>query len=116
MILWIDAQLPPSLAPWLTETFGIQAQLMRFLGLRDAGDVQIFEAARQVNDAVIMSKDSDFVEMMLNRGAPPRLIWVTCGNLTNRRLRYILTRVFPDALHLLQTGELIVEIGDIDQS
>ena len=50
VILWIDAQLPPSLAPWLTETFGVQAQSMRFLGLRDADDVQIFELARQAGD------------------------------------------------------------------
>lgn len=43
---------------------------------------------------------------------PPRLIWVTCGNLTNRRLREVFGRVFPEALQHLQAGEAIVEIGD----
>ncbi|MCP5225668.1 MAG: DUF5615 family PIN-like protein [Thauera sp.] len=43
MIFWVDAQLPPSLAPWLTERFGVEASSMRFLGLRDAEDLEIFE-------------------------------------------------------------------------
>ena len=46
MIFWVDAQLPPSLAPWLTERFGVQAQSMRFLGLQAAEDADIFERAR----------------------------------------------------------------------
>lgn len=43
MIFWVDAQLPPRLAPWLTERFGVEASSMRFLGLRDAEDLEIFE-------------------------------------------------------------------------
>jgi predicted nuclease of predicted toxin-antitoxin system len=43
VIFWVDAQLPPSLAPWLTERFGVEASSMRFLGLRDAEDLEIFE-------------------------------------------------------------------------
>ena len=34
--LWIDAQLSPSLAPWIEETFGIPAFFVSRLGLRDA--------------------------------------------------------------------------------
>lgn len=113
MIFWIDAQLPPSLAPWLAETFGVSAQSMRFLGLRDATDLHIFQLARQQGEVVIVSKDNDFVEMILQRGIPPQLLWVTCGNLTNRRLREIFTCLFPDAVRLLQLGNPIVEIGDI---
>jgi len=36
MNFWIDAQLPPILASWLTETFGLSATSLRDLGLRDA--------------------------------------------------------------------------------
>jgi predicted nuclease of predicted toxin-antitoxin system len=112
MIFWVDAQLPPSLAPWLTEMFGASAQSMRLLGLRDAEDLQIFEAAKQAGDTVIISKDSDFIELIVQRGVPPRLLWVTCGNLTNRRLREVFLKLFPEALRLLTNGESIVEIGD----
>jgi predicted nuclease of predicted toxin-antitoxin system len=46
MNFWIDAQLPPSLAFWLTATFGVTAMALRDLELRDAGDLDIFNAAR----------------------------------------------------------------------
>lgn len=112
MIFWVDAQLPPSLAPWLNETFAVEAKSLRFLGLRDAEDGHIFTIAKQANDVVIISKDSDFVELVLQQGTPPQLLWVTCGNLTNRRLRSVFTQLFPSALQMLQAGEDIVEIGD----
>jgi predicted nuclease of predicted toxin-antitoxin system len=102
MIFWIDAQLPPRLANWLVETFNVKAYSLRDLNLRDAEDEQIFQEARQQN-VVIISKDSDFVEMVLRLGSPPQLLWVTCGNVTNRRLQSLLLQVFPHAQKLLST-------------
>lgn len=59
MKLWIDAQLSPALAQWITDHFeGIEAIAVRELGLRDAEDAEIFEAARQAR-VIVMSKDSD---------------------------------------------------------
>lgn len=63
MNIWVDAQLPPTLANWLTNTFSLTASSLRELGLRDARDVDIFEAARLAK-AVIMTKDSDFVGLV----------------------------------------------------
>ncbi len=54
MIIWIDAQLPPTLAAWMVEKFGVNAISLKELGLRDAKDLEIFEAARQDN-LVIMT-------------------------------------------------------------
>lgn len=62
---------------------------------------------------MLVSKDSDFIELILRRGIPPRLLWVTCGNLTNRRLRELFSSVFEQSVQLLQAGENIVEIGDM---
>jgi predicted nuclease of predicted toxin-antitoxin system len=112
LIFWVDAQLPPALAPWLTETFGVAAKSARFLGLADAEDEHIFSLARESGNVVIVSKDSDFVEMALRSGPPPKILWVTCGNLTNRRLQMVFAQTFPDAMKLLDAGETIVEIGD----
>jgi predicted nuclease of predicted toxin-antitoxin system len=47
VILWLDAQLPPLLAPWLSEQFAIRAYVLRDLGLRDATDAEIFQSARE---------------------------------------------------------------------
>jgi predicted nuclease of predicted toxin-antitoxin system len=109
MTIWIDAQLPPQLASWLNSAFGLQARPVRDLGLREAEDEPIFMAARQ-EGVVVMTKDSDF-ELLLSRfGPPPQVIWITCGNTSNHRLREILTGSLPDALRLLEAGEPIVEI------
>jgi predicted nuclease of predicted toxin-antitoxin system len=110
MNIWIDAQLPPTLAAWLTETFGVEAVSLRDLGLRDAQDIEIFKAAR-TEGTIIMTKDSDFVDLVTRLGTPPQILWITCGNVTNRSLRQLLTPTFPDALQLLQTGERVVEIS-----
>lgn len=72
MILWLDAQLPPGLAQWLSKAFAVTAVAVRDLGLRNAEDRQIFEAARQVG-ANLVSKDSDFVDLVQRLGPPPAL-------------------------------------------
>jgi predicted nuclease of predicted toxin-antitoxin system len=115
MIYWLDAQLPPQLASWLNQTFKVEAHSLCDLGLRDAEDEQIFHQARH-QGTVIISKDSDFVEMVLRLGPPPQLLWVTCGNVTNRRLQNLLTQVFPRAQELLASGEAIVEIAGLEAS
>jgi len=58
VIAWIDAQLPPALAPWLGRRFGLQAVAVRDLNLRDADDPAIFDAARKAG-AVVLTKDND---------------------------------------------------------
>jgi predicted nuclease of predicted toxin-antitoxin system len=110
MKLWLDAQLPPLLAAWINQQgFGVQASAVRELGLRDATDPEIFQAARTV-DAVVMTKDRDFVHLLDRHGAPPQVIWMRMGNYSNSALQQILDRTLPQALVLLQSGEPWVEI------
>jgi predicted nuclease of predicted toxin-antitoxin system len=111
LIAWVDAQLSPALAPWLAENFEISAYSARFLGLRDAKDPEIFSAAREAG-AVVLTKDHDFVLLVERLGPPPQVVWITCGNTSNARLRQVLTDRFPKALELLRRGEPIVEISD----
>ncbi len=110
MKFWVDAQLPPLLAEWLSKNHGVEALSLRDIGLRDATDDEIFLAAQQAH-IVMISKDSDFVELVSRHGSPPQLLWVTCGNVTNRRLQEVFAKTFPDALALLAAGQAIVEIG-----
>jgi predicted nuclease of predicted toxin-antitoxin system len=111
MKIWVDAQLPPTLANWLTATFGLEAAALRDIGLRDAQDITIFETARARN-AVILTKDSDFVDLVCRLGTPPQILWLTCGNVTNRNLRKLLAATLPEALQQLRQGEAIVEISN----
>jgi predicted nuclease of predicted toxin-antitoxin system len=78
-------------------------------------DLEIFEAARQDN-LVIMTKDSDFVDLVCRLGSPPQILWLTCGNVTNRNLRLLLSSTFLDAVNQLQQGEIVVEICEKDRN
>jgi predicted nuclease of predicted toxin-antitoxin system len=82
---------------------------LRDLGLRDANDRAIFFAAKQAS-AIVMTKDSDFSRLLDDYGPPPQVIWITCGNTSNTRLRQILISALPKALELLEAGEKLVEI------
>lgn len=111
MKLWLDAQLPPKLAAWLAADFALEAVAVRDLGLRDAPDRLIFQRARAAG-AVIVSKDYDFVSLLTEFGPPPQLLWVTCGNVSNQRMREVFSAVLPAAVQLLEAGSPVVEIAD----
>ncbi len=111
MIPWIDAQLSPVIAPWISETFNLEAYSVRDLGLLDAKDLQIFDAAR-AKKAVVMTKDSDFLLLLDQYGPPPQILWITCGNTSNVRLKEILAKNLPVAIQMLERGERLIEMSD----
>ncbi len=109
MTIWIDAQLSPSLAQWITDTFVIPARAVREMGLREAQDLPIFQAAREA-DAVVLTKDADFLHLLQQHGPPPKVLWLTCGSTSNQNVREITRSTIPSALKLLEAGESLVEI------
>jgi predicted nuclease of predicted toxin-antitoxin system len=109
MMIWIDAQISPAVAAWIESSFPVGAKAVRDLGMRDAMDDEIFAAAKREN-AVVMTKDRDFVALLDRLGPPPQVIWLRCGNTSNARLREILSRTLSEALRLLAAGESLVEI------
>ena len=112
MKLWLDAQLPPALATWMATTFGIAAIPIRELGLVTATDLEIFQQARDAG-AVVMTKDADFLSLVERLGAPPQVLWMTCGNTSNTRLKEVLSRCLPLAIAQLEQGIPLVEVTDL---
>lgn len=111
LIVWVDAQLSPALAAWLSDEFSIDAFSTRRLQLVGAKDRAIFNAARDAH-AIVMTKDGDFVALQEQLGAPPQIIWVRCGNTSNEHLKRVLRETFRDALRMIEAGEPLVEITD----
>ena len=79
MKVWIDAQLSPAVARWMSDELQVDAVALRDLGLRDAEDVAIFRAAKEAG-AVVMTKDADFVVLLDRFGPPPQIVWIRSGN------------------------------------
>jgi predicted nuclease of predicted toxin-antitoxin system len=81
------------------------------LRLHLARDSEIFAAARAADRAVVVvTKDADFPKLLGQRGPPPQVVWIRCGNVTNAELRRIVLQAWPRAASLLAAGEPLVEI------
>ena len=107
--VWNDAQLPPAMARWLSVEHQLEATHVADLGLLHATDRAIFDAARAV-DVIFATKDVDFVQLLERSGPPPRVLWLTCGNVSNEALRTLLAAAWPRAAALFAAGEPLVEL------
>ncbi|MDO6413733.1 DUF5615 family PIN-like protein [Sphingomonas sp. BIUV-7] len=102
----IDAQLPPALCPWFEEQGHTAAHVADILG-GQCPDRLI--AARAAQDrAILVTKDDDF-----RLRFPPedyQLLWLRCGNITNRALRLWLDARWITIEARLQEGDRLVEV------
>jgi predicted nuclease of predicted toxin-antitoxin system len=85
-----DQNISPKIVQHLSSEFP-GAKQVRHVGLEDASDLQIFEFARQ-NDFCIVTFDSDFVDLNVVKGIPPKIIWIKTGNLTTKAVAELLNR------------------------
>lgn len=106
----VDAQLSPRLASWIKIQFSIEAVSLREINLLNAEDRVIFDKGREMN-AIIMTKDEDFIQLLHREGSPPKVLWITCGNTSNIRMMEILRLRLSAALDLFNISDL-VEISD----
>jgi predicted nuclease of predicted toxin-antitoxin system len=102
----IDAQLPPGLVRWF-EGCGFEAAHVFDLGLGASGDAEIAALAEK-DGYVLVSKDEDFLTLRL----PDRfaVLWLRCGNTTNRALTEWMDERWERVAALLQSGERLVEL------
>ena len=78
--------------------------------MQSASDASIFVAAREAG-VVLVTKDADFVRLLEQRGAPPQVVWITLGNVTNDVLWNAVLSAWPRIAALLAAGEPLVELG-----
>jgi predicted nuclease of predicted toxin-antitoxin system len=61
------------------------------VGLERATDDDIWQYARD-NDYIIVTKDSDFRDLSVLRGFPPRVVWLRIGNCSTGEIERPLRR------------------------
>ncbi|WP_331001431.1 DUF5615 family PIN-like protein [Nostoc sp. WHI] len=72
-----------------------------------------FSRQRGLEESSSSPKTVTKLDLVDRLGTPPQVIWLTCGNTSNARLKEILNSTLPEALELLRSGEALVEIrGD----
>lgn len=80
-------------------------------GLASAPDKAIWSRAAAM-DAVLVTKDEDFVLMRALDADGPAVVWVRIENTTKRALRQRFSEQFPAIVAALEWGDTIVEISD----
>ncbi|HEX5548075.1 MAG TPA: DUF5615 family PIN-like protein [Ktedonobacterales bacterium] len=90
MKLLLDQNLSPRLIGRLAGLYpGISH--VSLVGLDRASDSAVWDYAK-ANDFAIVTKDSDFNDMSLLRGVPPKVIWLRLGNCTTDMVEQVLRR------------------------
>ena len=116
MKLLFDQNISPKIIKHLSGPFP-GAKQVRHVGLEDASDLQIFEFAK-INKLAIVTFDSDFVDLSIVRGTPPKIIWIKTGNLTTKSVAELLNKnikLINEFLDSVQPNDEILEIIKSDQ-
>ena len=107
MKLLLDHNLSHRLVHRLADIFPESTQT-KLLGFNRAADTFIWEHAR-ANSFVVVTLDKDFADLSFFRGAPPKVIWLRCGNSTVAEVEQLLRSNLPAILEFekRQNSELL---------
>ncbi len=78
-------------------------------GLTNATDIEIWEFAK-FHQFIIVTQDSDFNDLYLLKGFPPKILWIQTGNLKTDELVLILNSNLKE----LKTFSLNEELGCLE--
>ena len=92
MKLLFDQNLSPALVQVLADVFP-QSQHVARLGLDRVQDHEVWAYARD-NGYTLVSKDSDFHDLSVLYGAPPKVVWIRRGNCSTKQIELILRNKF----------------------
>lgn len=88
MKLLFDHNLSHKLVPRLADIFPSSTQT-RLLNYGTANDSVIWQHAKDYGFALV-TLDKDFADLALQRGVPPKTIWLRCGNSTTAEVERLL--------------------------
>jgi len=88
----MDENLSPRLIASIVDLYPGSAHVEE-CGLVNASDDKVWDYAGE-NGYAIVTKDSDFSELSVLRGSPPKVIWLRIGNCTTVRAGFLLRDAF----------------------
>lgn len=99
MRLLFNHNLSPRLIHLLADLYP-SSQHVFLVGMDQANDRQIWDYATQ-NDFTIVTRDSDYNDLSLILGFPPKVIWIRRGNCSTQEISQILQSA-RDIIQLLE--------------
>lgn len=98
--IWTDTNISPSIAKWLNQEFDVIATSFYKLDFHTESDYNIFMKAKE-NGVIFITKDKDYKNLLTNFKAPPYVILLSKGNLSNADLKKVLKEALPKCLKLI---------------
>jgi predicted nuclease of predicted toxin-antitoxin system len=109
--LLFDHNLSHKLVARLTDLYADSTHT-RFVNLARAGDSELWFYAR-TRGYVIVTKDEDYAELAVLRGAPPKVVWLRIGNCSTSAVEQTLRKYAQAIRELLADEErIILELFD----
>ena len=102
----LDHNLSHKLVSRLADIYPGSTQT-RLLGFARAADPEIWFHAR-THGFVIVSKDEDFSELAVLRGAPPKVVWLRLGNCSTAAVEQLLRQNFASIAEFVADTERVV--------
>ncbi len=90
MKLLLDENLSRRVVPFILEAYPESTQVA-LIGMEQADDQAIWEYAKQ-NGFVIVTRDSDYLDLSALRGQPPKIVWLRTGNQTKAAVIHLLLK------------------------
>lgn len=109
MKLLLDENISRRLVPALQKAYPGTSQLA-LLGLEQADDMAIWDYAKR-EGYILVSKDTDFLDLFALFGYPPKIIYLALGNCANQQILDSLLHSQADICAQLSKDEVgLVEI------
>ena len=74
--------------------------------LEQASDREVWQYAK-THEYIILTQDSDFHELSLIEGPPPKVIWLKCGNQTKHFIAKLLLQHKTEIEQFFQTNDVV---------
>lgn len=100
MKLLFDHNLSPRLVNLLADIYPHSNHLY-LMGLDQESDHTIWKIAKTQN-YIIVTKDSDFNELLIFKGFPPKVIWIRLGNCSTKTIESLLRNNYEAILSFYQ--------------
>ena len=97
----IDVNLPSRFSVWASDEYEHVVHINDELK-----DSEIWEYAKE-NNLTIVTKDTDFSDMIMLNNPPPRVIHIKIGNMKIREFHQLITRVWDDVCAMSEDYKLI---------
>lgn len=99
-----DHNLSPKLVHRLADLFP-HSNHVYYLGLDRVEDRQVWQYAK-ANNFTIITRDSDYNELLILLGFPPKVVWIRRGNCSTLEIEDILRTHCSDIQDLINTESL----------